>query len=77
MVAIAAQISSKYQIVIPKVVRERLGLQPQDALLFVIDGDAVVVRPQPASMTAALRGLHRDLWPDPDRWLEEERASWE
>lgn len=77
MEAIAAQVSSKYQIVIPKAVRDLLGLKPQDALLFVIDGDTIVIRPRPASMTAALRGLHRDLWPDPDGWLEEERASWE
>jgi AbrB family looped-hinge helix DNA binding protein len=76
MQAIAAQISTKYQIVIPKPVREALGIRPQDSLLFVIDGDTVIVRPRPASLTTALRGLHADLWPDPDGWLEEERASW-
>ena len=76
MQAFAAQVSSKYQIVIPKVVREMLRLQPQDALLFVIDGDTVIVRPRPASMTTALRGLHGELWSDPDQWLEEERSTW-
>jgi AbrB family looped-hinge helix DNA binding protein len=77
MQAVAAQISSRYQIVIPKPVRQALGIGPQDALLFVIEDGTVTVRPRPASLTTALRGLHAELWPDPDRWLEEERSSWE
>ncbi len=77
MQAIVTQVSSKYQIVIPKPVREALRIQPQDSLLFVIDGDTVTMRLRPASLTAALRGLHADLWPDPDDWLEKERSSWE
>lgn len=76
MRVVVAPISSKYQVVIPKPVREALGIRPQDSLLFVIDGDTVIVRPQPASLTTALRGLHAELWPDPDRQVEEERVSW-
>jgi len=63
--------------VIPKLVREALNLQPQDMVLFLVDGDTVLLRPQPASFTETLRGLHKEIWPDPDAWLEEERASWE
>lgn len=77
MQTVTTPISSKYQIVIPKPVREALRIRPRDSLLFIIDGDTVIVRPRPASLTTALRGLHADLWPDPDRWLEEERSSWE
>jgi len=77
MQAITARMSAKYQVVIPKPVREALHLRPQDALLFLLDGDTVVLRPQPASFTKALRGLHKELWPDPDTWLEEERSTWE
>lgn len=77
MQAVATQISTKYQVVIPKSVREALGVRPQDSLLFVIDGDTIIVRPRPASLTAALRGLHAGLWSDPETWLEGERASWE
>ncbi len=76
MQAIAARMSAKYQIVIPKPVREILRLQPRDTLLFLVDGDTVILRPQPASFTQALRGLHQELWPDPDEWLEQERSSW-
>ena len=58
-------------------VREALDLQPRDQLLFLVDGDTVILRPQPESFAGTLRELHQDLWPDPDEWLEEERASWE
>ena len=77
MKVFAARVSAKYQVVIPKAVREALRIRPKDSLLFLIDGETAIIRPQPASFTEALCGLHRQLWPDPDTWLEEERASWE
>jgi len=77
MEMIASRLSAKYQVVIPKAVREALDLQPRDRLLFLVEGDTVILRAQPESYTEALRGLHRDLWPDPDEWLAGERASWE
>jgi AbrB family looped-hinge helix DNA binding protein len=77
MQTIAARMSAKYQIVIPKAVREVLGLRPQETLLFLVDGDMVILRPRPERFTEALQGLHREIWPEPDAWLEEERATWE
>jgi AbrB family looped-hinge helix DNA binding protein len=79
MLAIPAQVSDKFQVVIPKEVRSRLHLQPRDTLLFLIDGDTVIIRPKPASFTQALYGLHKQLWAeiDVDAWLQEERAAWE
>ena len=77
MNAFTARVSAKYQVVIPKAVREALRIRPKDTLLFLVDGETIVIRPQPASFTEALNGLHQHLWPDPDSWLEEERASWE
>jgi AbrB family looped-hinge helix DNA binding protein len=77
MKAVSAQIGTKYQVVLPKAVREALGLMPRDRLLFLLDGDTVSIRPHPDSFTETLRGLYQDLWPDPDSWLEEERSSWE
>jgi AbrB family looped-hinge helix DNA binding protein len=77
MKAFAARVSAKYQVVIPKAVREALRIRPKDNLLFLVDGETVIIRPQPASFTDTLGGLHRHLWSDPDAWLEEERGAWE
>ena len=77
METIAARLSSKYQVVIPKLVRDRLRLEPQSTLLFLVEGDTVILRPRPDDFTVALRGLHQRLWPDPEAWLEGERSTWE
>lgn len=77
MQPISAKVSAKYQIVIPKAVREALGLHPRDTLLFLIDGDAVYMRPKPASFAEKLHGLHGHVWPDnADAWLDEQRDAW-
>ena len=72
----SARISTRYQVVIPKSVRESLRIRPQDTLLFLLDGDTVILRPRPDSFTKAMHGLHKELWPDPDDWLEKERSTW-
>ncbi len=77
METVSARISSKYQVVIPRVVREALKLTPEDQLLFLMDGETVTLISRPANFTAAMRGLHKDLWPDAARQVEEERAAWE
>ena len=54
MTTIPAQISTKYQVVIPKEVRELMNLQPRDTVLFLIDDDIVILRPKPKSFTKTL-----------------------
>ena len=76
MQAIAAQVSSKYQVVIPKAVREALGLRPRDTG-FSRPRETVFWRARPSSFTDALLGLHSELWGDAEAWLEQERSSWE
>ena len=78
METIVTRVSPKYQIVIPRAVREALQLHPDDTLLFLVSGDSVTLRTRPASFTGAMRGLHKEIWPaDAEDWLEKERASWE
>jgi AbrB family looped-hinge helix DNA binding protein len=78
MKIITAQVSSKYQMVIPKEVRSALGIHPHDQILFLIEGDRVYLRPRPKSFTEKLRGLHAHVWQRPtEEWLERERSSWE
>ena len=77
MKAIVARVSTKFQVVIPRLVRETLGLESKSSVLFLVDGDTVTLRVQPRSFTEALQGLHGELWADPDVWVEQERAAWE
>jgi len=74
-----AKVSGKYQIVIPKGVREALGLRPGDRLLISVDDDKAVLRRRPRSYAEHLRGLHKELWQGIDSagYLNGERDSWE
>jgi len=73
-----AKVSSKYQIVIPKKVRETLGLQPGDQLLIVTEGDKAVMRLRPKSYAKHMQGLHKEVWQgiDAGEYVSEERKSW-
>ena len=79
MVTSVAKLSRKNQIVLPKEVREELGVKAGDDLLFIIREGEIVVRSRPASFAQAMRGLHKGVWSgvDVDRWLAEERQTWE
>ena len=78
METVAVHVSSKYQIVIPKPVRQALGVKADDTLLFLLDGDTVILRTRPTNFTQTLQGLYKEIWPeDPDAWLEAERSAWE
>lgn len=73
-----AKLSTKGQLVLPKAVREALGLRPHDTVLFLVEGKSVVLMAEPKSYTEALKGLHAGMWPeDFDRWLREERDAWD
>lgn len=72
------KLSSKYQIVIPREVRQQLDLRAGDGLLVEVSGKTIVLVPRPRSYTARLRGLHKDVWRDVDAaaYVREERKGW-
>jgi AbrB family looped-hinge helix DNA binding protein len=63
-------VSSKYQIVIPKEVRESLGIRPGQKLRVFRFGDLVTVVPvRPIrSIKGKLPGIDTDVPRDPDRF---------
>jgi AbrB family looped-hinge helix DNA binding protein len=80
MEALAAKVSSRGQIVLPKEIREELHIKRGDTLLFLLEGDSVRLFPQPDSYAKYIRGLGKEMWAElggGEAFLREERASWE
>lgn len=75
----AVTLSSKNQVVIPKEARDALHLTPGRRLLVQVEGDMIIMIPEPEDPLKALRGLHKEVWEgmDTDQYLREERASWD
>lgn len=73
------KLSRKNQVVIPKEARSRLNLSPGDELVVEVEKDKVVMKPKPKSYTKYALGLHKKVWRgvDVEKYLEEERRSWE
>ena len=71
----AATLSAKNQIVIPRDAREALHVKPGDKLVVVVRGERVIVLQKPKSHHAAIRGLGRGVYSS--TYLQKERKGWE
>jgi len=73
-----ARLSSKYQITIPKAIRERLKLKKGSRVTLVAGEKAALLLPYPEKWTAYGWGLGKDVWKniDPLEYIRQERASW-
>ncbi len=70
-----ATVSSKFEMVIPREARKRLGLKPGDKLLVLLKGNTMILRKKPKSFAAALKGIGRELYAAD--YLKKERDSWD
>lgn len=70
---IAATITSKGQITIPKDVRDALDLKEHDQVIFLIDGDRAIMKPVRQAGLEQLRGILRGRVPYEGR--DAERAA--
>lgn len=74
------KLGKKGQIVIPKVLRDKIGIEVGDSLLITAEGNriSIILSEKYAKMT---RGLLKGLWgntPDEvEAYIEKERKSWE
>lgn len=75
------KLSSKNQVVIPKEVRKKLGLKAGATIaIYPIDEQRAVLVKRPKSYADALEGLGKEVWDalgGADKYIKEERASWE
>jgi len=68
------KLSSKYQIVIAREVRDALGVKAGDRLLVVPRGNAVILLRKPKNYAKAISGLGKDIYES--NYLDKERQSW-
>lgn len=76
-------VSTKYQVVIPKAIRRKIGLKPGHKLNVHITGNQITLSPTPLPKNLKwpddyLR-LLKGLWKpgEAEKYLEEERNSWD
>lgn len=74
------RLSKKGQFVIPKTIREALGVKEGDKLIITFDqGQAIITRPE--HYARSTRGLLKGTWGRTKRevveYMDKERRSWE
>jgi AbrB family looped-hinge helix DNA binding protein len=74
-----AKVSEKGQIVIPKRVRDKIGLETGDELTVNLVGEKIILRRRPKSYTDYMWGLHGEAWKGVDAadYVDEERETWQ
>jgi AbrB family looped-hinge helix DNA binding protein len=69
-----ATLSSKNQIVVPREIREALGIRSGDRILIVVRNATMILLPKPDNYAAAIRGIGRATYPR--GYVRKERESW-
>jgi len=72
------RVSGKYQVVIPKSIREKINLKKGDELMVSLQGKTIIMRIKPKSFSNYMLGLHKKIWKDIEatEYVEKERSSW-
>jgi AbrB family looped-hinge helix DNA binding protein len=75
---ITTKLGKKSQVVIPKEVRNAVGITEGDELIIDVVEDKIVIKQKPKSYSKKLKGLHKNVWKgiDPLKYVKKERESW-
>ncbi len=73
------KVSSRYQIAVPAIAREKLNIETGDRLIVDIQDGMMILLPEPENYTERLAGLHHEIWEraDTTEYLDTERDAWE
>ncbi len=73
------RVSEKGQIVIPKRVRDEIGIETGDELTLNLADGKITLRKKPRSYTDYMLGLHREAWRgiEAPEHVEKERKAWQ
>jgi len=75
---VTVKVSSRNQIAVPRVARERLGIKAGDRLLVDVQDGMLILVPEPQNYASRLASLHHEIWEgvDTDAYLQGERDAW-
>ncbi len=75
---VSVKVSSRHQVVVPRIAREKLDIQSGDRLLVDVQDGVLILIPQPQDYALHLAGRHKEIWAGVDTaaYLDGERAAW-
>ena len=80
-IAKMVSLGRKGQMVLPKEIREALGLNEGDSMVITLQGEGQALIMTPERYAALTRGMLQGTWgqnaQEIERYLKRERASWE
>ena len=73
------KLSKRNQMVLPKIARKALGVEPGGRVLVVVQGQRVHLLPEPENWSEYIYGLGAEVWASlggGEQFPAEERAAW-
>jgi len=74
----SVKVSRRYQISLPSRARRLLNIEAGDRLLVDVQGNMIILLPQPEDYATYMAGLHKEIWQQVNtaKYLNEEREAW-
>ena len=72
-------VSQKYQVVIPKEIREKTSIKEGQEMYVYCIGGSIMLSPSPKSYSEKMLGLGQEIWKDIDplEYIRQERVNWD
>lgn len=72
-------ISRKYQVVIPKEIREKTAVKEGQEMYVYSAGSSIILSPLPKNYSEKMLGLGQEIWKDIDplEYIRQERIVWD
>ena len=73
------KVGKRYQIVIPKKIREQLGVNIEDELIVGVRDGWIIMQPRPRRYSEYMQGLGKEVWKgiEATEYVRKEREAWE
>ena len=74
----SVHVNGKYQVVIPKSIREKIDLKKGDELSLSLQEETIIMRIKPRSFSDYTLGLHNQLWKEINakEYVKKEWSAW-